>query len=243
MTRQFKSHNRQAGFSLIELIVAMTITLVVLGIATTLLARSLGIRTRANNNVDALADAERALNIMSREIAQAGFNLTDNGIVPEDSVTDANGNSTIRIRANLNKFNTTASPGARAGIGVEDEDSGEDVKYFIYPTQNTTLLARYDAWAEGGPSSTVLANKLDSLHIHYFAQRVTYSAGTSAIPCDISAPSNAEVGSPSAAKYVVIAVCVQQGALGNPGDPGYQPPHPVLLTSGVALRNANLLDY
>lgn len=243
MTRQFKSHNRQAGFSLIELIIAMAITLVVLSIATTLLARALNIRTRANDNVDALADAERALNIMSREIAQAGFNLTYNGIVAADSVTDANGNSTIRIRANLNKFDTTASLGARNGIGVQGEDSGEDVKYFIYPTQNTTLLARYDAYALGGPSSTVLANKLDNLHIHYFANQVTYSAGTMAAPCDISSPSQAEVASPSAAKYVVIAICVQQAAIGKPGAPGYQPAHRVLLTSDVALRNANRTIY
>src|ERR1041385_4605056 len=81
MTQPFKLQNHQAGFSLIELIIAMTITLVVLGMSTTLLARALNVRARANDNVDAMADAERALNIMSREIAQAGFNLTDNGIV------------------------------------------------------------------------------------------------------------------------------------------------------------------
>jgi len=214
---QMNATKNESGLSLLELIFAMTITLVVLGISTTLLAQALNIRTRANDNVDSMADAERALNIMSREIAQAGFNLTDNGIVAADSVVDANGNSTIRICANLNKFDTSASSTARAGIGVPGEDAGEDVKYFIYPTQNTTLLARYDANAAGGGTSTVLANRLDGLHIHYFAQRVTYSAGTVAAPCDISSPSQAEVGSPSAAKYVVIAVCVQQTATGKPG--------------------------
>jgi len=230
----------EAGFSLIELVIAMTVTLVLLGIATTMLARALNIRARANDNVDAMADAERALNIMSREIAQSGFNLTDNGIVAADSITDANGNSTIRIRANLNKFVTSASTGARAGIGTQGEDAGEDVKYFIYPTQSTTLLARYDAYGTG---STVLANRLDSLHIHYFAQKVSYSAGTAAAPCDISSPSQAEVASPALAQYVVIAVCVQQTATGKPRDPGYQPAHNTLLTSDVALRNANLLNY
>src|SRR6185437_12581716 len=242
MTRQLKSRKAQAGFSLVELIIAMTITLVVLGIATTMLARALNIRARANDNVDAMADAERALNIMSREIGQAGFNLVDNGIVAGDSVTDGNGNSTIRIRANLNKFETSASLAARNGIGVADEDAGEDVKYFIYPTNHTSLLARYDAYADGGPASTVLANRLDSLHIHYFAQRVTYNAGTTAAPCDISGQSQAEVA-PAAAKYVVIAVCVQLVATGRPGDPGYQPARPVLLTSDVALRNANKSIY
>src|SRR5262249_20945383 len=194
------------------------ITLVVLGIATTLLARSLNIRTRANDNVDAMADAERALNIMSREIADAGFNLSDNGIVAADSVTDANGNSTIRIRANLNKFDTSASSAARNGIGTVNEDANEDVKYFIVPASNTTLLARYDAYAGASGTSTVLANRLDGLHIHYFSQKVTYNTSG----CDISAPSLTEV-SPDAATYVVIAVCVQQNAVGVPGRSGYQP--------------------
>lgn len=247
MNRQFAK--REGGFSLVELIIAMTITLVVLGIATTLLGRAFKIRSRAHDNVDAMADAERALNIMSRELSQAGFNLTDNGIVDADSVTDGNGNSTIRVRANLNKFDTNFSAAARSGIGTQGADSGEDVKYFIYPVaaNNTTLLARYDAYATGGGASSVLANKLDSMHIHYFAQRVTYSTPNcgsvqAARCCDISEPSAAEV-SPSASKYLVIAVCVTQDAVGAPGSPGYQPASRVLLTSDVALRNANRTIY
>lgn len=238
MNSEFTSRKSEGGFSLIELIIAMTITLVVLGIATTLLAQAFNVRTRSHDNVDALADAERALNIMSRELAQSGFNLNDNGIVAADSTTDGNGNSTIRVRANLNKFDTNASLTARNGISVDGEDAGEDVKYFVYPVpaNNTTVLARYDAY--NGGMSTVLANKLDQLHIHYFAQQVTY--GT--FVCDISAPSAAEVA-PGAAKYLVIAVCVQQNAVGKPGSPGYHPAGPVVLTSDVTLRNSNLLSY
>jgi prepilin-type N-terminal cleavage/methylation domain-containing protein len=251
MSKRLTAKKSEDGFSLIELIIAMALTLVVLTIATTLLAQSLNIRTRSNENVDALADAERALNIMSREIAQAGFNLSDNGIVPEDSVVDGNGNSTIRVRANLNRFDTGASPDARAGIGDPDalagEESGEDVKYFIHPTGTTTLLARYDPYGPDGPASTVVANRLDRMRVHYFAQRVTYgtpNCGTSrdARCCDIENPSAAEVA-PAAARYVVIAVCVQQAATGTPGSPGYQPPHNLLLTSDVALRNSNLITY
>ena len=250
MTKQFMRNKGTAGFSLMELIIAMTITLVVLTIATTMIARALNMRTRANDNVDALADAERALNIMSREIAQAGFNLLpgDNGIVPIDSGIDANGNSTIRVRANLNRFNTAASSFARNGIGDPlanpGEESGEDIKYFIYPTADTTLLARYDRYGSGPP--TVLANKLDRMRVHYFAQRVTYSTppatNTDLALCDITAPSAAEV-LPGAAKYVVISVCVRQQQVSVPGSPGYQPAHLLLLTSDVALRNANLVNY
>lgn len=240
MSNRLQTNKGDHGFSLIELVIAMTITLVILGIATTLIARSLNVRTRANDNVDALADAERALNIMSREIAQSGFNLmpTDNGIVAGDSVTDANLNSTIRIRANLNKFDASKSDQARGGIGVQGQDSGEDIKYYIFTASGTALLARYDEYAPGGPASTVLANRLDALHVHYFAQKVTY--GTNG--CDITGASSLEVA-PNLATYVVIAVCVQQTATGKPGDPGYQPAYPLLLTSDVALRNANLLNY
>lgn len=237
MKKHFKAEKSEAGFSLIELLISMTLTLVVLGISTTLLAQAFNIRTRSNDNVDALADAERAMNILSREIAQAGFNLTDNGIVAADSITDGNGNSTIRIRANLNKF-TSANATARAGISVSGDDSGEDIKYFIHPAGNTTLLARYDAFASGGGASTVLANRLDSLRIHYFAQRVTYNTAG----CDITGASATEVA-PNLATYLVIAVCVNQDAVGVPGGPGYQPAHSVLLTSDVALRNANLTSY
>lgn len=250
MSKRLITRKSEGGFSLVELIIAMTITLVVLTLATTLLARSLNIRTRSNANVDALADAERALNIMSREIAQAGFNLmpTDNGIVAADSVTDANGNSTIRIRANLNRYALCecpecpcASPDARNGIGIQGEDSGEDVKFFIHPAGDTTLLARYDPYAPGGPESTVVANRLDRMRMHYFAQRVTYT--TDALNCAIqTSPFQAEVV-PTAARYVVIAVCIRQQATGAPGGPGYQPAHNLLLTSDVTLRNANLLNY
>ena len=228
----------ESGFSLLELIIAMAITLALAAAACTLLAQSLKIRTRANDKIDGLADAQRALNIMSREIANAGFNLSDNGIVAADSVTDASGNSTIRIRANLNKFDSSVSTAARNGIGIVDEDAGEDIKYYVWPDDDRHLLARYDAFDGSGGHATVLANRLDSLHIHYFSQRVTY--GTSG--CDISSPSLAEV-TPDTAKYIVIAACVQQQAVGTPGSPGYQPSTNTLLVSDVVLRNNNLVAY
>jgi Tfp pilus assembly protein PilW len=244
MSKRLIERKAEDGFSLIELIIAMTITLAVVSVATTLIAQALNIRTRSNENVDALADAERALNIMSREIAQAGFNLDDNGIVPEDSVLDGNGNSTIRIRANLNRYNMDASLAARENIGRSDaapgEESGEDVKYFIHPTGDTTLLARYDQYGVE-PKSTVVANRLDKLRVYYFAQRVTYNTDNER--CEIRDVSQGEVASPRAATYVVIAVCVRQGETGAPGSPGYQPAHNLLLTSDVALRNANLTIY
>lgn len=227
-----------AGFSLIELVIAMALTITVMGVASVLLAKALNIRTRTNANGDALADAQRALNIMSREISNAGFNLTGNGIVDGDTGTDANGNSMIRIRSNANRFDESASSTARNGIGVAGEDAGEDVKFYIHKPANTNLLARYDQYSQAGGAVTVLSNRLDSLHMHYYAQKVTYSTSD----CDISSASASEVA-PSAAKYVVIAVCVQLDQVGTPGAAGYQPAKSVLLVSDVALRNSNLTVY
>jgi len=235
MTENYK---RSAGFSLIELIIAMTLTMTVMGIATTLLAQALNVRTRTNANVDSLADVQRALNIMSREIASSGFNLSGNGIVDGDTGIDANGNSVIRLRSNTNKYDETVSTAARSGIGVNVADAGEDIKYFIFKTADTNLLARYDQYAVAGGTSTVLANRLDSLHIHYYSQKVSYETSG----CDLTSPSSSEV-TPSAAKYVVIAVCVNLAAVGRPGAAGYQPPQSVLLVSDVTLRNSNLPNY
>jgi len=235
MTENYK---RSAGFSLIELIIAMTLTMTVMGIATTLLAQALNVRTRTNANVDSLADVQRALNIMSREIASSGFNLSGNGIVDGDTGIDANGNSVIRLRSNTNKYDETVSTAARSGIGVNVADAGEDIKYFIFKTADTNLLARYDQYAVAGGTSTVLANRLDSLHIHYYSQKVSYETSG----CDLTSPSSSEV-TPSAAKYVVIAVCVNLAAVGRQGAAGYQPPQSVLLVSDVTLRNSNLPNY
>jgi len=254
MNKEKQLSRRQAGFSLIEMIIAMAITITITAVAGSLLAQSMNIRTRSSEKVDALADAQRALNIMSREIADAGFNLSDNGIVAGDSVTDANGNSTIRIRSNLNKYNTAGNPfdpgssvstDAQNGIGVSTvvgEDQGEDVKYFVYAADNTNLLARYDRYRIAGGSSTVLANRLDSLRIHYYAGKVSYSTVAGQTGCDITGASAGEV-SPGAATYVVIAACVRLDAVGVPGSPGYQPESRVLLVSDVALRNSNLTIY
>jgi Tfp pilus assembly protein PilW len=235
---EMKSPNGERGFSLAELVIAMAITITITGLACTLLARSMNLRWRTNQKMDSLADAQRALNMMSREIANAGFNLSDNGIVPEDSITDGNGNSTIRIRSNLNKFDSSVSAAAQNGIGVAGEDVGEDVKYFLHDANNTNLLARFDAYRGVGATPTVLANRLDSLHVHYFTQKVTYSTSG----CDITGASSAEVAV-SAAKFVVIAVCVGEPAVGSPGADGYQPATNVLLVSDVALRNSYLSGY
>jgi len=221
------------GFSLLELLIAMAITITLMTAATTLLAGALRVRSRENQKSDALADTQRALNILSREIADSGFNLNNNGIVPGDS-----GLHTLRIRSNLNKYDLTASNAARNGIQVPGEDANEDISYFTNLADKTKYLVRHDQYGSG---STVLANRIDDMSFHYFDQRVTYTCNSG--DSDISNQSVAEVASRAQAKYVVIAIAVTLDQVGIPGSPGYQPGYSVLLCSDVALRNANLWNY
>lgn len=227
------SFNKKAasgGFSLLELLIAMAITLTLMSVATTLLANALRVRARENQKSDALADTQRALNIMSREIANSGFNLTNNGIVEADS-----GLNEIRVRANLNRYDYDPLVSDASRSGVIDE--GEDITYFINEADNTKYLARHDRFGSG---STVLANRIDQMNIHYFDQKVTYTAPPGGQ--DITNVSAAEVPKANA-KYIVIAVAVTLDAVGAPNTSGYQPPYSVLLCSDVTLRNASLWLY
>lgn len=222
--------NTSGGFSLLELLIAMVITMAMMTAASTLLANALRVRSRENQKSDALADTQRALNIMSREIANAGFNMTGNGIVAADS-----GLNELRVRSNLNRYDydPLVTDNSRNNV----EDSGEDITYFLNSADNTMYLARHDKYGTG---STVLANRIDGMKIHYFDQKVTYTAPPGG--SDITNVSAAEV-SPASAKYIVIAISVTLDAVGEPGSPGYQPPYSVLLCSDVTLRNTDLWIY
>lgn len=222
-----KASDRQssaAGFSLIELLIAMAISLVVMGLGSQLLAGSFSIRGREDQRSYALADAQRALNLMTREISNSGFGLTSNGIVTSDS-----GESVIRVRANLNAFDGQTSSSTVS-------DSNEDVRYRLVTTSIDSYLERLDV--NTGARTTVLANRVDSFRIRYFADKVDYTPGN----CDIT-PATAEVTDKSKAKYLVLIVCVDLPARSTPGSPGYQPASNVQLISDVALRNADLANY
>jgi len=222
--------NTSGGFSLLELLIAMVITMALMTAATTLLANALRVRSRENQKSDALADTQRALNIMSREIANAGFNMTGNGLVAADSSLNE-----IRVRANLNRYDYDPSVTDESRDNVRD--ANEDITYFINTADNTMYLARHDQFGTG---STVLANRIDGMNIHYFDQKVTYTAPSGG--SDITGVSATEVN-PASAKYIVIAISVTLDAIGTPGQAGYQPPYSVLLCSDVTLRNSDLWSY
>jgi Tfp pilus assembly protein PilW len=220
-------HNSQRGFSLIELVIAMTVTIVIATIASTLVAQSFRMRSREDARSDAIADAQRALNIVSREIANSGFGLLDNGIVPGDT-----GPGSIRFRSNLNAYTRDASGNPVTGAGsVTDRD--EDIKYVMYndDAANRHYLVRYDAVLGSREGTTVLANRLDSFQLQYFD-----SANNE---LNVVADPLAAVS----AWKVRIAVGVVLPAEGQPESPGYQPESTINLVSDVVLRNASQITF
>ena len=235
--------NHQSGFSLFELIIAMGITVTILGLASTLLAGSFNIRSREDRKSDAIADVQRALNIMTREIGNSGMKLpgglpsvSSNGVVAGDS-----DNQSIRVVSNLNGMPDSAN-GYFEDADVNDTD--EDVKFLMYvdAERGQRYIVRYEK--NGTSQTTVLANRVDSLVFRYYDEKVTYSTTVDSNGiCDITNVVNAsgtaktEV-SPGAAKFVVIAVGVTLPSVGALGSTGYQPASQVQLTSDVVLRNS-----
>ena len=225
---------------MLELIIAMVVTLAIFGLSSTLLARSFNVRSREDRKSDAIADVQRALNIMTREISNSGLklpgglpNVSTNGVVAGDSDSQS-----IRIVSNLNGMPDSAN-GYFEDSDVTDMD--EDLKFLMYVDGVQRYIVRYEK--NGTNTTTVLANRIDSLVFRYYDEKVTYDTTVVDGVCDITNVKNAagadkvEV-SPGSATFVVIAVGVTLPAVGVVGSDGYQPPSQVQLTSDIVLRNS-----
>jgi type II secretory pathway pseudopilin PulG len=206
-----KQNTTASGFSLLELIIAMSITISVMAAAATLLATSFKIRSREDTRTDAIADVQRAMQVMSREIAIGGFGFdtVSNGLVAADCTA-----STLRVRSNLNRYTGTG------GTQYTIADKDEDIKYLINSNANKKYLVRYDQFPTG--QATVLANRVDSLGFIYM---------------DSSGTALADQTNVTAAAMVRITVAVNLPPVGKKGVAGYQPATTIDLTSDVALRN------
>jgi type II secretory pathway pseudopilin PulG len=240
---QTRRSKNEAGFSMIELIIAMAITITIMGLASSILAGAFNVRSREDRKSDAIADVQRAMNIMTREISNAGLklpsglpNVSTNGVVSNDSDSQS-----LRFVSNLNGMPDPAN------AYFEDSDvtdMDEDIKFLMYvdAALGQRYLVRYEK--NGTNKTTVLANRIDSLVFRYYDEKVTYDTTVDAGGnCDITNVKNAagageiEV-TPGEAKFVVIAVGVTLPAIGTQGNEGYQPPSQVQLTSDVVLRNS-----
>ena len=166
MSMNTSSHN-QAGFSLVELIISMVITLVILGAGVAAFSGALSSRSYQSARTDALVSAQAALNVMSREIGNSGYGLLNNGIVLADSDT-----SQIHIRSNFNNANDTTA------------DQGEDITFFCNSCDvNGGSVVRYDAY-NGGSTSGII-NSVSQVNFSYW----DYDPATHAVTGPLATPS------------------------------------------------------
>jgi prepilin-type N-terminal cleavage/methylation domain-containing protein len=221
-----------SGFSLLELIIAMAISLVVLTLACTLVAASFGISTRENARTEALADTRRAMTTMSREISSAGYKLPTSAGIPSNGIAAGSNATSIRLLSNTD----ASTPNAVSS-------RSEDVIYQLAANgAGGSLIVRHDVNGPAATRTSAVANPIDGLNIRYFDRQVRY---TTAAPCNINVatPGVTDSADVTKAKFVVLSVCTNLPRVGSPGSPGYQPATRVQLTSNVTLRNADLINY
>jgi prepilin-type N-terminal cleavage/methylation domain-containing protein len=207
----------EAGFSLIELMVALGVTLVIMIIASRMLAMSMAVRARENQRAEAVADVQRALQTMTREISNAALGLSGNGLVAADS-----DELQIRVRSNLNAF-CDVKAASTSPCDSDTADSGEDVVFAVINNttggggDNQRLVTRQDI--NNSNSVSALANRVDGLKFVYVKS------------------DGAETADAAQAQKVRITVTVTLPAVGTKGQAGYQPPSQIQLASEAVLRN------
>ena len=203
------------GFSIVELLITMTILLIILGLASTLFSKSLGVRQRETSRTDALTAAQAALNVMSREISNSGYGLKNaasisasNGIIVADS-----NEKKIHFLSNVQNSNDVVT------------DAGENLTYFF--DENTKSILRYDANANGvnSPETSIIINRISNVNYQYF----DYS-GSNSTPSAASNTPTVNTG------RVRIRITV---SLENVREQTNN--QSVVLTSDVTLRNANFM--
>lgn len=213
--KMLNERQNDSGYSIIELIIAMTIILVVLGLTMTLFGRSLGTRVRESSRTDALTASQAALNVISRELADSGYGLrvpnnsiADNGIVASPD----SGTNTIHFRSNIKNDNIVLT------------DPGEDITYYFDPATQSILRYDKNGGGTGVPQTSTVINRISSLSFQYF----DYTAGNP-IPTVNSVPS-----SQTSRVRVTVQVDLDQVS-------GQVNPQSVTLVSDVTFRNSEYM--
>lgn len=215
-----KRRGAEAGFTLIELMVALGVTLLIMVVATRMLAMSMAVRARENQRAEAIADVQRALQTMSREISNAGLGMFPVNGNPNNGLVDADSDGlSIRVRSNLDAF-------CGPNVGSCDSDTSdpdEDVVFSLISNnsggETQKLIVRQDV---STGAIAPLANRVDALGFSYLKADGTAAA------------------TPSAASRVRMVVTVDLPAIGTPSTAGYQPATRTRLTSDAVLRNSLL---
>ena len=217
-TKPLGRRKGEAGFSLAELIVDLCVTLIIMAAATSLLSQSFHIQGRENRRTAALADTQRALNTITREVSNAGYNLKSNGILADES-----GEESLTV---LSDFD-------RDDVWDDDESSPSSCA----TTEHRHQVAR-PLHPRGGRRHPrrppVLAEYVDTFKCAYFSEKVDYETGG----CELGDDVLAKATTADKAQYVVFIVCATLPEMGAKGAAGYQPESRVQLVSDTTLRNS-----
>jgi Tfp pilus assembly protein PilW len=218
----YASGRAQQGFSLVELFITLTITLIILGLAFTLLARSLNTETRQEKQATVLADVNTGMGRMTEDIVNAGFGLRKYGIVSANSTAVQ-----IRVRANLNALMKQTTSNSVT-------DASEDVLFQLTPNPatNESCLIRMDI---GTGTSSLLACSVDNTDLD------NDGVGDGLIFSYLNAAGN--VVDPSQSVRVLVTLRVKLPQVAVPGSPGFQPAVTQAVTQNIVLRNSNLSSY
>jgi Tfp pilus assembly protein PilW len=233
MQQSAHAAKREAGFSIIELLVAITVMIFITGAATTLLVSSFNVRSREDQRSEGTADARRALNIITREVASAGYQLPAgltyaapggsqfvprNGLIPEDCNA-----TSITFVSNSNAQGEFNPPSGVSALPANHAIAGADeaIKFQFVQDGTSNFLVRKDLITG---DSLVLANRIDGVQFDFLNP-----AGAAAAIAQ--------------ATSINIRVWVTLNPVGRLGSAGYQPASQVMLSSRVNLRNARLENF
>jgi type II secretory pathway pseudopilin PulG len=236
MPQAVHAAKKEAGFSIMELLVAMVVMIFITGAATTLLVSAFNLRSREDQRSEGTADARRALNIITREVASAGYQLPGgltystpagtrpvpaNGLIAEDcSATAISFVTNTDAQGNFNQNPNDAIPDDPPNFAIAGAD--EAIKFQFVQDGANNFLVRKDLLTG---DSLVLANRIDGVQFDFLN-----SAGTAAATI-------------AQATSINISVWVTLDPIGRPGSRGFQPASQVALSSRVNLRNAQLSTF
>jgi type II secretory pathway pseudopilin PulG len=174
MRKNFEKNESESGFSLVELLVVVTFLLIVLSLVANVFMSSLSLRDRETRKTDAMTSVQAALNVMSREIANAGYGLDGNGLITGNS-----NDSKIHFRANIENDD------------LRTDDPGEEIIYY-YDAEIDSVV-RFDRFAD--PNTSVVINRVSNVTFTYY----NYAGGSS-----VPTPSNTPTGNTGKVKITLI---------------------------------------
>jgi type IV pilus assembly protein PilW len=149
---------KSSGFSLVELLVVLAMSLILLGAVVTTMVSLQRSYTKHDVAADTQQDIRMAMVFITRDIKLAGLdplNTAGSGIERADS-------SYIRITSD--RINEGA--GDTEANGTIDDDNFERVSYFRDPSDNTLKIRLYEG-STASETTQTLANNITSLQFTY----------------------------------------------------------------------------